>query len=454
MRANEFILNSVAEEKIQEIQRTATDRDKTDYRQGVAESVGTKNPEFSGWLAMSYSREGATKKFPTNVRSKTGRDLNKPMAHNDFDINDIEINDDDISNKLSEYLWNNFRLRSAGSGAGQGYSEHFWHLPTLRGFNNALELGKRLLAGESAIKEWFDQHNESLSKIGLPGYRVECWGGITSPIWHNDTTSDVIVDLNNLRAIYDGQAKLGDFWNKGIQGVEESQTAKAGIVQTEVYGTRAYHAKCMEPNCDWESRRYDKIQQAQAAAKKHSEKHLNKKGVVEGSEDYNGIQLSLEIEKDDEYVDDEDTDNQTIYVKATADGRELGHVLFTIDYDSQGMVLNPQDLEVDDRYRGQGIAATMYDYVKSKGYRIRRSGQQTDAGAGFWNKHKPGKNIWEQGVAESDEDDSKKLKGFHQSLGNAVRGRVSQMQANMAILKAQNPNTWLWEPGDIVYSAK
>lgn len=178
-----------------------------------------------------------------------------------------------------------------------------------------------------------------------------------------------------------------------------------------------------------------------------------KQSVAEDSENYNGIQLSLEVEKDDEYVDDEDTDNQTIYVKATANGRELGHVLFTIDYDSQGMVLNPQDLEVDDRYRGQGIAATMYDYVKSKGYRIRRSGQQTDAGAGFWNKHKPGKNIWEQGVAESDEDDSKKLKGFHQSLGNAVRGRVSQMQANMAILKAQNPNTWLWEPGDIVYSA-
>jgi GNAT superfamily N-acetyltransferase len=127
---------------------------------------------------------------------------------------------------------------------------------------------------------------------------------------------------------------------------------------------------------------------------------ITEQRVVEGSEDYNGIQLSLEVEKDDEYVDDEDTDNQTIYVKATANGRELGHVLFTIDYDSQGMVLNPQDLEVDERFRGQGIAATMYDYVKSKGYRIRRSGQQTDAGAGFWAKHKPGKNIWEQGVAE------------------------------------------------------
>jgi hypothetical protein len=42
----------------------------------------------------------------------------------------------------------------------------------------------------------------------------------------------------------------------------------------------------------------------------------------------------------------------------------------------------------------------MYDYVKSLGYTIRRSQYQTDAGAGFWDKHKSGKNVWEQGVAE------------------------------------------------------
>lgn len=69
----------------------------------------------------------------------------------------------------------------------------------------------------------------------------------------------------------------------GSQGVAESQTAKAGIVQTEVYGTKAYHAKCMEPNCDWESKRYDRIQQAQAAAKKHGEQHFNKKDVAENT---------------------------------------------------------------------------------------------------------------------------------------------------------------------------
>ena len=65
------------------------------------------------------------------------------------------------------------------------------------------------------------------------------------------------------------------------KGVTESQTAKSGIVQTDVYGTKAYHAKCMESGCDWQSKRYDRLQQAQAAAKKHAEQHFDKKGVAE-----------------------------------------------------------------------------------------------------------------------------------------------------------------------------
>lgn len=106
--------------------------------------------------------------------------------------------------------------------------------------------------------------------------------------------------------------------------------------------------------------------------------------VSETRENYNGINILLQKDDDE------------LFVKASAGSKELGHVLFTIDYDSQGMVLNPQDLEVDERFRGQGIAQTMYDFVKSKGYKIRRSGQQTDAGAGFWDKHRPEQNVWEQ----------------------------------------------------------
>jgi hypothetical protein len=96
-------------------------------------------------------------------------------------------------------------------------------------------------------------------------------------------------------------------------------------------------------------------------------------------ESFNGIDIDMDIEGDE------------IMVKAMANGRELGHVLFV----DEGEYLMPQDLEVDERFQGQGIAAAMYDYVKSKGYKIRRSGQQTDAGAGFWGKHRPEQNVWE-----------------------------------------------------------
>ena len=96
-------------------------------------------------------------------------------------------------------------------------------------------------------------------------------------------------------------------------------------------------------------------------------------------EEFNGIDITMDVEGDE------------IMVTATGNGRELGHVLFV----DQGEYLMPQDLEVDERFQGQGIAAAMYDYVKSKGYKIRRSGQQTDAGAGFWGKHRPDQNVWE-----------------------------------------------------------
>lgn len=103
------------------------------------------------------------------------------------------------------------------------------------------------------------------------------------------------------------------------------------------------------------------------------------------TEHYNGIEISLEV------------DNDEVMVTAMmANGREMGHVLFV----QEGNYLMPQDLEVEERYQGQGIAATMYDYVKSKGYKIRRSGQQTDAGAGFWDKHRPNQNVWEQELDE------------------------------------------------------
>ena len=107
------------------------------------------------------------------------------------------------------------------------------------------------------------------------------------------------------------------------------------------------------------------------------------------TQDYEGIKISM-VEKDGR-----------LFVRAIDDWgvNELGSVEFVI---GDGKELDPQDLRVDDRYQGQGIARTMYDYVKSRGYKIVRSWDQTEAGAGFWNKHRgEDVRVWEQGVAES-----------------------------------------------------
>ena len=80
-------------------------------------------------------------------------------------------------------------------------------------------------------------------------------------------------------------------------------------------------------------------------------------------------------------------------VKALNDfGISMASVIFGMD----GRDLDPQSLRVDEKYRGQGIARVMYDYVKSRGFVIHRSWDQTDAGAGFWNKHRgEDVRVWE-----------------------------------------------------------
>jgi GNAT superfamily N-acetyltransferase len=139
-------------------------------------------------------------------------------------------------------------------------------------------------------------------------------------------------------------------------------------------------------------------------------------------------------------VDDDDADNQVVFVKATSNGKELGHVLFTMSYDGQGLILNPQDLEVDERYRGQGIAQTMYDFVKSKGYRIRRSGQQTDAGAAFWQRHRPGQNVWEANTQRQQLD-------FDEIYGKYLKVTDNSGDPNkpgFSLVTPLNGDSWNW----------
>ena len=143
-------------------------------------------------------------------------------------------------------------------------------------------------------------------------------------------------------------------------------------------------------------------------------------------EEFNGIDITMDIEGDE------------IMVTATGNGRELGHVLFV----DEGEYLMPQDLEVDERFQGQGIAAAMYDYVKSKGYKIRRSGQQTDAGAGFWGKHRPEQNVWEN-FADG-KVKGKSRPGRVKRAGASCNGSVTDLRARAKNASGEKAKMYHW----------
>ena len=94
-----------------------------------------------------------------------------------------------------------------------------------------------------------------------------------------------------------------------------------------------------------------------------------------------GIQLSI------------NADGANVSVYALANGRRLGYVVF----DRDGRTLVADDLAIDEKYQGQGIAKIMYDYVKNAlGFDIQRSWNQTPAGKGFWNKNRgEEETVWE-----------------------------------------------------------
>jgi GNAT superfamily N-acetyltransferase len=99
------------------------------------------------------------------------------------------------------------------------------------------------------------------------------------------------------------------------------------------------------------------------------------------TQEYEGVTFTMK-EKDGQLI-----------VKALNDyGIPMGHVHFNMD----GKILDPQDLEVYHKYQGQGIARVMYDYIKSQGFTIERSWDQTEAGKGFWDKHRgEDVRVWE-----------------------------------------------------------
>jgi len=223
--------------------------------------------------------------------------------------------------------------------------------------------------------------------------------------------------------------KIGNPKTKMKGGVRVNNCVPAESVEESHTEVKDKEGKVVSWKDDTEWHKSEKNKQGQPKDPRGTVTHLSdiarrktekqSQGVAEGSEHFDGIEISMEKEDDE------------ITVKAMmAGGRELGHVLFVID----GDYLMPQDLEVDERYHGQGIAATMYNYVKSKGYKIRRSGQQTDAGAGFWDKHKPGKNVWEQGMTEGEK------------IGNMDAGDFDAAMSRLKKLAGAGPMKTVYDP--------
>ena len=99
--------------------------------------------------------------------------------------------------------------------------------------------------------------------------------------------------------------------------------------------------------------------------------------------DYNGIKLHIA----------KDSDGLAVRAFDATGTKTLGYVEFF--FNEQGE-LDPQDLTVNEKYHGQGIAKAMYDYVKDLGYTIIRSWDQTPASKAFWDKHQgEDARVWE-----------------------------------------------------------
>ena len=111
--------------------------------------------------------------------------------------------------------------------------------------------------------------------------------------------------------------------------------------------------------------------------------------------------------------------NASLY--ATSNGRRLGYV----EFDRDGNTLLPYDLAVDDKYRGQGIAAVMYDYAKSLGFTIKASAEQTNAGKYFWSKNRGEERVWEGEVVDMLEEGYRELSDMLEGKPNVIESADS-----------------------------
>jgi GNAT superfamily N-acetyltransferase len=146
--------------------------------------------------------------------------------------------------------------------------------------------------------------------------------------------------------------------------------------------------------------------------------------------EYEGIKLNVAI------------DGANIDIRAlNPDGRQIGYVVF----DRDGNTVIPDDVAVDEEYRGQGIAKTMYDYVKSLGFRIKASTDQTTAGKAFWQKHRGEERVWEEEnlteLFQQGKNWKWEFKGSEEAMATFTVGDVEYFW-HAAVENIRRPNIW------------
>lgn len=137
-------------------------------------------------------------------------------------------------------------------------------------------------------------------------------------------------------------------------------------------------------------------------------------------------------------------DGVSVDIRAIVDGIQVGYVVF----DRDGNTLIPDDLSVDEKYQGRGIAKTMYDYVKSLGFRLMASSDQTEAGKGFWKKHRGEERVWEDSDKYQPpelEVGDEILKGKFKNSPAKIKGFAKDKHAQ-PVLKTNKGDVQLFKP--------
>jgi GNAT superfamily N-acetyltransferase len=136
-------------------------------------------------------------------------------------------------------------------------------------------------------------------------------------------------------------------------------------------------------------------------------------------------------------------DGPRFQISATSHGRELGHVVFDVQYQGRDTILVAQDLMIHPEYRGQGIAAIMYDYAKELGYVVERSPEQTDAGKAFWDKNRGEEaTVWEN-FADG-KVRGKSRPGRVKRAGASCNGSVTDLRARAKRASGEKARMYHW----------